>query len=160
VCDLSPGQLPALNNLIDYMGALSGGNQMASLSINVGLVAASGTVTIASTGPTNSQTMGLNGYVLTAVTSSANPVLGQFNISATPATVATGLAAAVNGMTGLKELCSAVANGAVVTISYKQGGALGNSVKFANVNLSNASFSGSGTLASGSDGTAYTLSFS
>ncbi len=160
VCDLAPGQLPALNNLIDYMGALAGGNQMATLLCNVGIVAASGTVTIASTGPTNSQTMSLAGYTLTAVTAGADPTLGQFNISATPATVATGLAAAINGMTGLKNLCSATAAGAVVTVSYAQGGAIGNSVKIANVNLSNTTVSGSGFLASGSDGTAYTLSFS
>lgn len=158
VCNLAPGQLPALQNLANYLESMPD-QQNGLLSINVGMVAASGTVTVASTGPTNGQTCLIAGYTLTAVTAGADPALGQFNISATPATVATGLAAAINGLTGLKALVSASADGAVVTVSSIPLGTPGNGVKFANTNLSNTTFSGSGNLASGSDGTAYSLDF-
>jgi len=57
VCDLSPGQLPALNNFLDFIGGLSAGaNQGAVLAFNVGAVQAAGTATFTSTGPTNGQT--------------------------------------------------------------------------------------------------------
>lgn len=157
ICDLAPGQLPALNNFIDYCGALTGGNQSANLSFKMGIVAASGTITVASTGPANTQTALIAGYTLTAVTSGANPVNGEFNINATPATVATGIALAINSVVGLKSLVTAVALGAVVTVTSQPLGVQGNGVKFANTNLANTTFSGSGFLASGSDGTAYDL---
>lgn len=158
-CDLAPGQLPALQNLENYLAALSGGNQSALLSVNVGIVAASGTITVASTGPADSETALIAGYTLTAKTSGAVPANGEFNISATPATVATGIAAAINAVVGLKSLVSASANGAVVTVTSLAVGTPGNGVKFANTNLANTTFSGSGALASGSDGTAYALDF-
>lgn len=157
ICPMGAGPTEALQSLENYIVALEGGNQDADVTAKVGMVAASGTVTIASTGPTNSQTMTIAGYTLTAVTSSADPSLGQFNISATPATVATGLAAAINGLAGLKVLVSAVAVGAVVTVTSQALGVVGNGIKMANGNLSNTTVSGSGNLASGSDGTSYTL---
>lgn len=157
VCDLSPLQLPAANNFQNYISGLCGGNYMALLSFNVGVVAASGTITVASTGPTNTQTCLIAGYTLTAVTSGATPANGEFNISATAATVATGIAAAINAVVGLKTLVSASAALGVVTVTSASLGTPGNGVKFANGNLSNTTFSGSGFLASGSDGTAYSV---
>lgn len=157
VCDLAPGQLPALNNFIDYCGALAGGNQAALLEFDVGMVAASGTITVTSTGPTNGQTATVAGYTLTAKTSGAVAADGEFNISATPATVATGIAAAINAVVGLKSLVSASAASGVVTVTSLALGTPGNGVIFTNVDLSNTTFSGSGFLASGSEGTGYDL---
>lgn len=157
-CDLAPGQLPALNNFIDYCGALAGGNQMALLEFDMGMVAASGTITVTSTGPADSETGTIAGYTLTAKTSGAVPANGEFNISATPATVATGIAAAINAVVGLKSLVSAAVTGTgVVTVTSLALGTPGNGIKFVDVNLANTAFSGSGFLASGSDGTAYDL---
>lgn len=158
VCPMGAGPAEGLQSLENYLVGLEGGNYSADVIANVGVVAASGTVTVASTGPTNLQTMSIAGYTLTAVTSGAEPTLGQFNISATPATVATGLAAAINGLAGLKALVSAVAVDAVVTVSSRSLGTPGNGIKMANVNLANTTVSGSGTLSGGSDGTEYDLS--
>lgn len=158
VCDLAPGQLPALNNFIDYCGALGGGNQMALLEFDVGMVAASGTITVTGAGPADSETASIAGYTLTAKTSGAVPANGEFNISATPATVATGIALAINSVVGLLSLVSAAVTGTgIVTVTSKALGTPGNGIKFADVNLANVAFSGSGVLASGSDGTAYDL---
>ncbi len=157
VCDLAPLQLPAANNFMDYIGGLCGGNYMALLSFNVGMVYASGTVTVTSTGPTNGQTALIAGYTLTAKTSGADPTAGEFNISATASVVATGIAAAINAVVGLKSLVSASASLGVVTVTSLVLGTPGNGLKFANTNLSNTTFSGSGVLASGSDGTAYSV---
>lgn len=157
VCDLAPLQLPAANNFLDYIGGLCGGNYMAKLDFNVGIVAASGIITIASTGPTNTQTCLIAGYTLTAVTSGATPANGEFNISATPATVATGIATAINAVVGLKSLVSAVAALGVVTVTAASLGTPGNGIKFGNTNLANTTFTGSGFLANGSDGTSYTV---
>ncbi len=157
VCNLSPGQLPATNNFVNYIESLIGGNQMALLSFNVGVVAASGTITIASTGPTNNQTMSIAGYTLTAKTSGAVAANGEFNISATPATVATNITSAINAVVGLKSLVSATSSSGVVTVTSIAPGTPGNGIKMANVDLSNATVSGSGNLVSGSDGTSYSI---
>jgi hypothetical protein len=158
VCDLAPDQLPALNNFIDYCGALAGGNQMALLEFDVGMVAASGTITVTSTGPANNETAGIAGYTLTAKTSGAVAANGEFNISATPATVATNIAAAINAVAGLSSLVSAAVTGVgIVTVTSRALGTPGNGIKFADVDLANVAFSGSGVLANGSEGTGYDL---
>ncbi len=156
-CNLEPGQLPALNNFIDYCAALGGGNQMALLEFDVGMVAASGTITVTSTGPANSETGTIAGYTLTAKTSGAVAANGEFNISATPATVATGIAAAINAVAGLSSLVSASASLGVVTVTSRALGTPGNGISFIDVNLANTAFTGSGFLTGGSEGTGYDL---
>ncbi len=71
VCDLAPGQLPALNNFADYIGAILGGNQSALLSYKVGAVQAASTITQTSTGAANGQTCTICGITFTARTSGA-----------------------------------------------------------------------------------------
>lgn len=154
VCDLSMGGLDATNNFLDYIGGLTGGNYMALLSFAVGAVQASGTITIASTGPTNNQTCTIAGVTFTAKTSGAVPANGEFNISATPATVATNLAAAINAVTSLSGVVSATSLLGVVTVTAAVPGTIGNGIVMANVNLSNTTFV---TLANGSNGTAYSI---
>lgn len=149
-CNLAMGGLDAANSFADYIGGLLGGSIIgASLSFAVGAVQAAGTVTFASTGPTNGQTCTIAGVTFTAVTSGATG--NQFNISATPATVAANLASAINAATSLAGIVTASSNLGVTTITSVVPGTIGNGVVIANVDLSNATFS---TLANGANGTA------
>jgi hypothetical protein len=157
ICDLAPGQLPALQNFENYLGAISGGQSSASLSFCVGAVQGQATITVSSTGPTNGQTMTLLGVTFTAVTSGATG--NQFNISATPATVAANMVAAFNGNASVASVAVASYVSGVVTIKAIVPGVIGNFLSVANVNLSNCTFSSFATEATGSDGTAYTLNF-
>lgn len=150
VCDLSPGENVAVQSFENYLGALNGGNQMALLEWAVGAIQATATYTITSTGPTNGQAGTLLNQTLTAVTSGADATLGQFNISATPATVATGLAAAINATLSTKVV--AVAALGVVTVTALVPGVIGNGLQISAGNLSNVS---AGAWANGTDGTAY-----
>lgn len=154
VCDLSMGGLDAANNFADYWGGLLGGNYLALLSFAVGAVQASGTITIASTGPTNNQTCTIAGVTFTAKTSGAVPASSEFNISATPATVATSLALAINSTVSLSGVISASAALGVVTVTAAIPGAIGNGLVMANVNLSNTTFV---SFAGGDNGTAYSI---
>lgn len=142
-------------NVSNYFEALAiGARQKNSVTLNTNIVDASGTVTIASTGPTNGQTCTIAGRTFTAMTSGADPEANEFDISATASTVATNLAAAINQSANTNTVVSAEADGAVVTVTAREGsGTVGNNLTFVNVNLSNATFSGSGFLASGSNGT-------
>lgn len=152
-CDLRPGGLDAVNNFANYIQGLAGGAEIgASLSFNVGAVKASGTVTFASTGPTAAQTCTVAGQTITAVASGA--VQNQFNVSATPATVAANFAAAINASTNLQNIVTASALGAVVTVSASTPGKMGNGMAMANVNLANTTIV---SFAGGSDGTAYLI---
>lgn len=152
VCNLESGQLESVNSLVNYFGGLSGGLYMANLAINVGAVQAAGTVTFASTGPTNGQTCTICGVTFTAVTSGATG--NQFNINATPATVAANLATAINAATSLAGIVTATSLLGVTTITAVVPGTMGNGLVMANVNLSNATFA---TFANGADGTAYAV---
>ena len=137
----------AVGNLI------SSGARRRYLKVTQGNVDASGTVTFASTGPTNGQTMTLGISTITAATS-ATPGALEFTRSNTPAVNATNLAALINSHEDFDGVCTAEADGAVVTITARAGsGALGNTIVLANVNLSNTTMSGSGELADGDNGT-------
>lgn len=154
-CPLSMGGPDAGMNLSEYFaGVVSGTNLGAQIAINTGAVKASGTVTFTSTGPTNGQTCTFFGVTFTAVTSGATG--NQFNISATPATVAANLASAINASTSLAGIVTATSLLGVVTVSAVVPGKIGNGLVMANVNLSNTTVS---SLANGSDGTAYSLNF-
>jgi len=137
----------AVGNLI------SSGARRRYLKVTQDEVEASGTVTFASTGPTNGQTMTLATSTITAVTS-ATPGELQFTRSNTPSVNATNLAALINTHPDFDGVCTAEAVAGVVTITARAGsGELGNTIVLANVNLSNTTMSGSGTLANGDNGT-------
>ncbi len=154
VCDLSMGGRDAANNFASYIGGLLGGNYMALLSFQIGAVQAAGTITIASTGPTNTQTATIAGVTFTAVTSGAVPASSQFNISATPSVVATSLALAINSTVALQGVVSAVAVSGVVTVTAVVPGTIGNGLVMANVNLSNTTIV---SFTAGSNGTSYSI---
>ena len=120
--------------------ALSGGAN--------GPVSATSTWTFASTGPTNTQTCTVANITFTAVTSGATG--NQFNISSTPATVAANFAAAINGSTNLKGICTANAVSGVVTLTSVVPGLIGNGIQTGVGTLSNVTvvaFGASGTVA-------------
>lgn len=154
-CDLAPGQLPALQNLSNYLEALSGGNQMATLAVKVGAVQATGSIT--STGAaTAAQTMKIANQTLTAKASGAVPADGEFDVSGTVATQAANIALAINSMPELVGIVTAEANAGVVTVTAVCPGLIGNGIELADVDLANVTVTG---MADGSDGTAYDLDF-
>lgn len=152
VCDLAPGQLPALNNLVDYLGGVSGGNYAAKLNVQVGAVKASATIT--STGAaTAAETFTLCNVVFTAVASGATG--NQFNVSGTVATQAANIAAAINASSDLSGLVTATSALGVVTITAVVPGTVGNGLQLSE-SLTNVTAT---AFASGADGTAYVLNF-
>jgi len=152
-CDLAPLGLPALNNLINYLCGVSGGNKPAKLTINVGAVKASGLIT--STGiAVNNQTMTCAGQTITAKTSGAVAADGEFDISATVATQAANIAAAINAVAVLQGVVSAVAVLGVVTVSAVVPGLIGNGLVMVDVDLANVTVS---DITGGLNGTEYTI---
>jgi hypothetical protein len=152
-CNLAPGQLPALNNFIDYLGGIAGGSiQGASLAFNVGALKASGTITVATGGSANNETMTICGVTFTAKTSGATG--NQFNISAVAATQAANMVTAINAATSLAGIVTATNLLGVVTLSAVVPGTIGNGLVMANVNLANTTVV---SFASGTDGTAYSI---
>lgn len=132
---------------------LQGGLQSTtSLKVLVGAVKAAGTVTFSSTGPTNTQTMTIAGVTFTAVTSGATG--NQFNISATPATVAANLASAINAATSMAGIVTATSLLGVVTITAVVPGLIGNGLVVSAGTLSNTVVV---TPVGGLDGTEYSL---
>lgn len=153
VCNLAPLGLPALQSLEQYFAMLQGGLQSTtSLKVLVGAVKATGTATFSSTGPTNGNTIIIAGVTFQSVTSGATG--NQFNISATPSVVATNLAAAINASTNLTNIATAVAVGAVVTVTVAVPGVVGNGLTMAVGTMANTV---AVTFAGGLDGTEYSL---
>jgi hypothetical protein len=154
VCDFAPGQLPALQNLENYLVALSGGNERASLAIKVAAVQAAATLTVESTGSSNDETCIICNITFTAKTSGASG--NQFNISSTPGTQASNMAAAFNASSDLTGKVTAAAVAGVVTITAVVPGLMGNGLQISE-GLTNVALS---AFAGGTDGTAYALDFS
>lgn len=152
VCDLSPLQLPAANNFLDYIGGLCGGNYMALLDFAVGAVQASATFTVAAGGSANGESGTLLNTTLSAVTSGADPAAGEFNISATAATQAASMVTAINTVLGDKVLATNLLG--VVTITALVPGVVGNGLQISAGTLANVT---AGAFANGSDGTAYSV---
>lgn len=153
VCDLSPGQLPALQNLENYIGAISGGNQMASIAIKVGAVQAAGSLTVAAGGSTATQACTICNVTLTARAS--NPAANEFVVSATAATQAANMAAAINASADLAgKVVATVPSGGIVLITSLVPGLMGNGLQLSAGNLGNVTLA---AFADGTDGTSYTL---
>lgn len=152
VCDLAPGQLPALNNLIDYMTSLPD-NQQALLTINVGTIQASGTITQTSTGAANDQTCTIAGVTWTAKTS-ATPLAAEWTRNNNTTTSATNLAAAINAYVAFTGIVTATSALGVVTVTAAKAGLMGNGLVMANVDLANTTIV---SFAGGTAGTAYSL---
>ncbi len=125
------------------------------VQLSTGAVKASGTVTFSSTGPVNDETMVVAGQTITAKTS-ATPGSLEFTRSNTPSVDATNLAALINSHAAFVGIVTAVAASAIVTISAYVPGTIGNVITLTE-SMTNTAVSGSGTLASGSNGTTVVL---
>lgn len=153
-CNLAPLGLPAVNNFVDYVAGLSGGNVCnADLAFKVGAVQATTTITFASTGPTNDQTCKILGVTFTAKTSASSST--EFTRSNTPSVNATNLAAKINAYSAFTGVVTAAASSGVITLTCVAPGTVGNLLAVCeNVDLSNTTFA---AWAGGTDGTAYNI---
>ena len=152
VCPMDAGPIEGLQSLENFIVALEGGNQSADLTAKVGAVSASATFTVSSTGSVAAQAGTLLNISLTGRASA--PAMNEFVVSTTPATQAANMAAAINASTDLNKKVSAVAVGAVVTITSKIPGDMSNGLQISAGNLANVAL---GAFANGSDGTEYIL---
>jgi hypothetical protein len=152
VLNLAPGQLPALQNLENYLSGFSGGNQMALLEVDVNPVYAYGLLT--STGSAvAAETFTLCNVVFTARNSGATG--NEFNVSGTVAIQAANIAAAINASASLAGIVTASSLDGVVTITSALPGLIGNGLQLSE-NLTNVSAT---AFAHGTDGTTYDLDF-
>lgn len=149
--NMAMGGLDAVNSFLDYLTGLTGGQRIgALLSWKVGALQAHGTITFASTGPLNGQTMTICGVTFTAKTSASLP--NEFTRSNTPSVDAVNLAAAINASADLVGIATASAALGVVTVTAVVPGLIGNGLVQANVDCANTTVV---SFASGTDGTAY-----
>lgn len=158
-CDLSMGGLDAMNNFIDYNGGLVGGNGIpgALVGFEVGMVKATGTLTLTSVVATN--TFAINGVTFTAVASGATG--NQFNVGVSDTLTAVNAAAAINAsasalVSGNAGVVATSALG-VVTVTAKVPGVTGNAITL--TGGTNIAASGA-RLTGGSDGTVTTIDLS
>lgn len=154
--DLAPGQLPALNNFIDYITGLAGGNQQASLVFNVGRIQATGTFLLDTVIATDA--VSINGVAFTAVNSGAGA--NQFNVGVSDAATATNLAASINAsVTALVTgVVTASASAETVTVTAVSPGTSGNLIT---ISSADATITASGArLTGGLNGTVTTIDLS
>lgn len=138
----------------NYFNGLGGGYNKGTLLVDVASVQASGTVTLASAIATDTVT--INGVVLTAV--SGAPAAGQFDISGTNTAAAVSLVAAVAANATLAGMITATNLLGVVTLTAIQPGTVGNAITLASSNGTRLAVSAA-RLASGAAGTQVTYNF-
>lgn len=154
---LYPATGGSVNDSIDrvsrYVQGLANGNfYFTTFTEQIGAIQATGLLTSTGTA-TAAQTVSVANVVLTAVASGANPVLGQWNVSATVGTQAASIALAINSIPTLAGIVSATALAGVVTITATHPSISGNGLQLSSgaTNVTATAFSG------GSNGTAVTL---
>ena len=140
-------------SISDYFLAMGGGLRDGLVTVNVGALQASGTLTITSTGPALDETVTVAGVVLTAVASA--PTAVQFIRNNTPATAAANIATAVNLNPTLAGVVTATSVGGVVTCRAVVPGKSGNALILSDAAANTESV----TFAAGSNGTSVTLNF-
>ncbi len=149
--DMAMGGLDAVNSVVDYLSGLSGGQRIgALLTWKVGAIQAAGTLTVAAGGSANNEACTILNVTLTGKT--ASTANNEFTVSATAATQAANMAAAINASTDLAGKVTASANLGVVTITSIVPGLLGNGFQLDVGTLANVTKS---AFAGGTDGTAY-----
>jgi phage tail sheath gpL-like len=136
-----------------YMAAMAGGVYSGTVTENIGVTNATGTLTISSTGPTAGQSFTVGNVTFTAETSGATG--NQFNINASPTIVASNIAVAVNASPNTIDMVTATSSGGVVTFTAHPAGNTGNGMELSAGTLSNAVASG---FSGGSTPTTYTWS--
>ena len=135
----------------------SGSAPSVAINIEGQATAASGTLTVSTGGSTAAQTCSIAGVTFTARASGATG--NEFNVSATAATQATNMAAAINASSSLSGIVTASSSGGVVTITAATKGKVGNGIAISAGTLSNVVASGALLTGGAADPTALTLSF-
>lgn len=136
------------------VGDMIDGAQLSYTKLSTGSVQA--TATITSTGAAvAAETITVANVILTAVASGAVPANGEWNVSATVATQAASIAAAINAVPGLSGICQATSALGVVTVTAVQPGKSGNGLAMSEsaTNVTVTQF------ASGSDGDQVVVNF-
>lgn len=142
----------SINNFINYLKRMRDGFSQGTLQFSVG--AAQATATLTSTGAaTNGQIITIMGVTLTAA---ASPGTDEWAPSATVATQATNIANCVNANATLASILTASAVAGVVTLTVNQPGVAGNTFTISE-NCSNVALATFASLATGSAGTAITV---
>ncbi len=116
----------SFDGLSSHFASIAGATYSGKVHEVTGAVQATGLITVTSTGPVAGETATVANVTLTAETSGADPTMGQFNISATPATVATGIALAINSTPAFSGIVTATHALGVVTITSVAPGTTGN----------------------------------
>lgn len=135
-----------------FMNALAGGDRDGKLVVQVNsgdAVAASGTVTLASFVATNTLTVGSETFTCEASGATGN---NQFNVGGTDTLSAAAAVLVINAHPNLSQTLSASSSGAVITITSKVPGKIGNYIPLA---ISAHGSVSASTLASGTDATTY-----
>jgi len=126
IVDLNNGATSAVQSYENYLAGINGGVFRAEIDIAVGGVQASATLT--STGAaTAAQTVTIGNVVLTAVAGA--PAANEFTLSATPATQAANIAAAINASANLTGIVTATSALGVTTITAVVPGVAGNGLQ-------------------------------
>ncbi len=126
----------SIRTISDFIRGFGGGARSGQLTLNVGLAAATATLTISSTGPANGQTVEICGVIFTAATTPATA--NEFQRSDNPLVVAQNLVAKVNAVSAENRgkvndsVVASSANG-VVTLTAKTFGRIGNGLHVAAV---------------------------
>jgi hypothetical protein len=154
-----------LNRLLNFITGINAGNELGpvggapsiAVSIDGQQTAASGTLTVSATGSSATQTCSIAGVTFTAVASGATG--NQFVVSATPATQAANMAAAINASSSLTGIVTATSAAGVVTITSAVKGVIGNGLAISAGTLSNVAASGALLTGGAADPTAITYTF-
>jgi phage tail sheath gpL-like len=153
------------NKIVNFVTSVFSGTELGptgaaptiAISIEGQATAASGTLTVSSTGSTAAQTCSIAGVTFTAVASGATG--NQFNVSTTPATQAANMVTAINASSSLTGIVTAASVLGVVTITAVTKGKMGNGIAISAGNLANVAASGALLTGGAADATATTLSF-
>lgn len=142
----------SINNFINYLKRMRDGQSYGTLQFSVGATQATSTLT--STGAaSDGQAITIQGIALTAA---ASPGADEWAPSATVGTQATNIANAVNANATLASIMTASAAAGVVTLTANQPGVAGNAFTISE-NCSNVTLATFASLATGSAGTAVTV---
>ena len=148
----------SLPKVINYLKAINSGASSASVTVNKEVVEATSSITVSGTGQVNNETFTVNGETFTFKTSGVSGFTGTFvEPSGTlVATTATNIANAIEGQTLNKKLegvVGASAAAGVVTVTFDEGGKVGNALDIAESVTDLTSAEG----ATGTNGTSTTL---
>lgn len=149
--DVSMGGLDAMNNSVNYIEGLIGGNQLALVTITQNRIQATGTLTFASVIATN--TFLINGVTFTAVASGAGA--NQFNVGVSDTLTAASAVAAINASVSALVMVTATSALGVITLTASASGTPGNAFT---ISSPNGTITASGArMTGGTNGTSTTI---